>query len=52
MGRTKLTLEDRDEIARLHAQGCAVREIARQLSRSPSTISSEIGAGIWKDKNS
>lgn len=51
MGRTKLTPEDRDELARLHAQGCGVREIARQLGRSPSTISSEISVGIWNDTN-
>lgn len=49
MGKRKLTPEDRDEIARLHAQGCGVREIARQLRRSPSTISSEIRLGIWND---
>lgn len=51
MGRTKLTPEDRDEIARLYAQGYGVRAIARQLARSPSTISSEISVGIWNDNN-
>lgn len=51
MGRTKLTPVDRDEIARLHAKGCGIREIARQLGRSPSTISSEVNLGIWHDNN-
>lgn len=51
MGRTKLTPEDRDEIARLHAQGYGVRAIARQIGRSPSTISTEISVGIWNDNN-
>lgn len=51
MRRTKLTPEDRDQLARLHAKGCGVREIARRLGRSPSTISSEIRAGIWIDNN-
>lgn len=51
MGKIKLTPEDRDQIARLHARGCGIREIARQLGRSPSTISSEIRLGIWHDNN-
>lgn len=51
MKRTKLTPEDRDELARLHARGCGVREIARQLDRAPSTISSEIKLGLWHDNN-
>ncbi len=49
MGRTKLTPADRDTLARLHAQGCGVREIARQLERSPSTISTELRLGTWHD---
>jgi IS30 family transposase len=49
MGAKKLTEEDRDEIARLDSQGCRVREIARQLGRSPSTISTELKAGTWHD---
>jgi len=49
MGAKKLTEDDRDEIARLHSKGCGVREIARQLGRSPSTISSELAAGMWHD---
>lgn len=51
MGATKLSPEDRDEIARLHSKGCGVREIARQLGRSPSTVSTELVVGMWHDHN-
>lgn len=51
MGAKKLTEADRDEIARLHSKGCGVREIARQVGRSPSTISTELAAGMWHDHN-
>jgi len=34
-----LSFAEREEIAILHAQDCGVREIARRLGRSPSTIS-------------
>jgi IS30 family transposase len=37
-----LCFEEREEIALLRAQGAGVREIARQLDRSPSTISREM----------
>ncbi len=37
-----LSFLEREEIAILKAAGCGVREIARQLSRSPSTISREL----------
>lgn len=37
-----LSLEEREEIAILRAGGCGVREIARRLDRSPSTISREL----------
>src|ERR1035437_8580584 len=37
-----LTLTEREEIAIHTARGCGVREIARQLRRSPSTISREL----------
>jgi IS30 family transposase len=37
-----LCFEEREEIAVLRAQGAGVREIARQLDRSPSTISREL----------
>jgi IS30 family transposase len=37
-----LSFEEREEIAILHAQKLAVREIARRLGRSPSTISREL----------
>lgn len=37
-----LSFAEREEIALLKAQRCGVREIARQLGRSPSTISREL----------
>jgi transposase, IS30 family len=37
-----LSFADREEIALLRAGGCGVREIARRLGRSPSTISREL----------
>lgn len=37
-----LSLAEREEIAVLKAKGCGVREIARQTSRAPSTISREL----------
>jgi len=37
-----LSFAEREEIAILKAKGCGVREIARQLKRSPSTISREL----------
>ncbi len=37
-----LSFVEREEIAVLHARDCGVREIARQLGRSPSTISREL----------
>jgi IS30 family transposase len=37
-----LSLEEREQIALLHVQGHGVREIARQLARSASTISREL----------
>ncbi|MGH2981820.1 MAG: IS30 family transposase [Solirubrobacterales bacterium] len=37
-----LSFAEREEIAILRASGCAVREIARQLGRSPSTVSREL----------
>jgi len=37
-----LSFAEREEIALLRAQGQGVREIARQLERSPSTISREL----------
>ena len=37
-----LSFSEREEIALLHAQHCGVREIARRLERSPSTISREL----------
>jgi IS30 family transposase len=38
-----LSFAEREEIALLRARGCGVRDIARQLGRSPSTISRELG---------
>lgn len=37
-----LSFPEREEIALLRAQGCGVRSIARQIGRSPSTISREL----------
>ncbi len=37
-----LSFEEREDIALFTAQGAGVREIARELSRSPSTISREL----------
>jgi IS30 family transposase len=37
-----LSFVEREEIALLRAWGCGVREVARQLGRSPSTISREL----------
>jgi IS30 family transposase len=37
-----LSFAEREEIALLHAQGQGVREIARRLGRSPSTLSREL----------
>jgi Helix-turn-helix domain len=37
-----LSLAEREELALLRARGCGVREIARQLGRSPSRISREL----------
>jgi IS30 family transposase len=37
-----LSFDEREEIALLRAQGCGVREIARRLGRSSSTISREL----------
>lgn len=37
-----LSLTEREEISILKANGCGVREIARQVRRSPSTISREL----------
>jgi transposase, IS30 family len=37
-----LSFAEREEIALLRARGCGVREIGRQLGRSPSTVSREL----------
>ena len=37
-----LSFAEREDVALLRAQGCGVREIARQLGRSPSTVSREL----------
>jgi IS30 family transposase len=37
-----LSFAEREELALLRVRGCGVREIARQLGRSPSTISREL----------
>lgn len=51
MGKQKLQPRERDEIARMYSQGCGVREIARALDRSASSISEGIKVGIWHDDN-
>src|SRR3990167_4835914 len=38
----QLSLEDRCEIARLHAEGRSIRKIAAALDRAPSSIAREI----------
>jgi IS30 family transposase len=42
LSRRYLSFAEREEITLLRAGGCGVREIARQLDRSPSTISREL----------
>ena len=44
MGRQyeQLSVEEREEIARLQAQGASIRQIAAALDRSPSSISREV----------
>jgi len=37
-----LSFAEREELALLHAQGLSVREIARRMKRSPSTVSREL----------
>ena len=39
---TQLNIEDRCELARLHAQGRSLRQIATALDRAPSTIAREL----------
>jgi transposase, IS30 family len=38
----QISLEERCEIARLHSQGCSLRQIAAALDRAPSSIAREI----------
>ena len=42
VSRRYLSFAEREEIALLRAHGCGMREIARRLGRSPSTISREL----------
>lgn len=42
-----LSQDERIEIADLRQAGCSLREIARQLGRSPSTISRELGVSAF-----
>ena len=46
--RTKITPQERDKIAVWHAQKTSLREIARRLGRSPSSISREIKRNNFK----
>jgi len=45
MNYRRLTEGEREEISRMLAQGCSLRDIARSLGRSVSTISNEVSAG-------
>lgn len=55
MGRQyeQFSVEEREEIARLQAQGASIRQIAAALDRSPSSVSRElkrnVGAGPRAD---
>ena len=49
--RRKLTVEDRVAIDLRRKDGWGVRAIARELDRSPSVISTEIGRGREQDGN-
>src|SRR5687768_12410254 len=49
--RRKLTVEDRVAIDLRRKNGWGVRAIARELGRSPSVISTEIGRGREQDGN-
>jgi IS30 family transposase len=42
LSKRYLSFAEREQLALLRAQGCGVREIARQLERAPSTISREL----------
>ena len=42
MGYRQLSIEERCEIARLRAEGAAVRQIAAALDRAPSTVAREL----------
>ena len=46
---TKLTPKERDLIALKRAHGKGVRRIARELDRSPSTISDELNRNRYRD---
>ena len=46
-----LSFEEREDIAVLHAQSCGVREIARRVGRSPSTISRELCRNVSARSN-
>lgn len=48
MQHTKLQPEERDKIAIWLSSGKKIREIARQLGRSPSTISDEVKRNSWQ----
>lgn len=45
----QLSLEERCEIARLHAGGASIRKIAAALDRSPSSISRELNRNSGRD---
>ena len=45
MNYHRLNEDEREEISRMLSRGCSLRDIARSLSRSVSTISNEVSAG-------
>ena len=50
-GARRLSFQEREEISCRRATGEGVREIARQLGRSPSTVSRELRRGIVRAKS-
>lgn len=46
-----LTLDDRIQVEKYRDQHASIRHIARELGRSPSTISRELRRGAWRASN-
>ncbi len=49
-GNKHLSLEERDKITILQGEGLSIRKIAKELGRSPSTISRELNVKttVWQ----